>query len=114
LSSLKSKRQINFNPYSIFTMKFSYSIKNVEKEQIASFNFPKDEILERKYDQINRSIELKRALVLGNIERQKVKIVFVDDDGYKRVETTVWGLTDKSVILKQATLIPLQRIVSVA
>ena len=95
-------------------MKFTYSIKNVEKEQIAALKFPKDEILERKNDQINRSIELKRALVLGNIERQKVKIVFVDDDGYKRVETTVWGLTDTSVILKQATLIPLQRIVSVA
>ncbi|WP_075342003.1 hypothetical protein [Tenacibaculum agarivorans] len=95
-------------------MTLDYTVQNVEKEQIASFTFPKGEILDQKHDQLNRSIELKRALSLGNLERQKVKIVFVDNVGYKRVETTVWGITDKSVILKKSTLIPLQRIVSVA
>ncbi|CAM1344460.1 hypothetical protein [Tenacibaculum amylolyticum] len=90
------------------------NVKTVEKEQIKFLTFPKNEILEKRKDQANRSLELQRALALGNLERQKVKITFVDDDGYKRVETTVWGVTDKSVILKQATLIPLQRIVCVA
>ena len=71
-------------------------------------------MLAGRSDQINRRLELNRALSLGNLEQQKVKIVFVDQEGYKRVETTVWGVTDKSVILKKSTLIPLQRIVSVA
>ena len=38
----------------------------------------------------------------------------MDMDGLKKVETTVWGITDTSVILKQATIIPLERIVRVA
>ncbi|WP_299682860.1 hypothetical protein [uncultured Tenacibaculum sp.] len=95
-------------------MKLSNSVQNVEKEQIKYFKFPKTEVLAQRNDQINRKLELNRALSLGNLERQKVKIVFVDQDGYKRVETTVWGITDKAVILKKSTLIPLQRIVSVA
>ncbi len=95
-------------------MKLNSNVQNVEKEQIKFFKFPKKEVLNMKKDQINRSIDLRRALYLGNLERQKVKIVFADENGYKRVETTIWGVTDKSVILKQSTLIPLQRIVSVA
>ncbi len=95
-------------------MKLNSSIQNVEKEQIKFLKFPKNEVLHIKKDQINRSIDLRRALFLGNLERQKVKIVFADENGFKRVETTIWGITDKSVILKQSTLIPLQRIVSVA
>ncbi len=95
-------------------MKLNNSIQNVDKEQIKYLKFPKKEVLAKRNDQINRNLDLKRALSLGNLERQKVKIVFVDQEGYKRVETTVWGVTDASVILKRSTLIPLQRIISVA
>ncbi len=50
---------------------------------------------------------------LGNLERSKVNIVFADEKGSKKVETTVWGVTDKSVILKQSTVIPLARTIKV-
>ncbi len=89
------------------------NVQTIEKEQIKFLKFPKSEVLQKAKDRVNRLIELQRALILGNIERQKVKIVFADNGGYKKVETTIWGVTDSSVILKQATLIPLQRIVSV-
>lgn len=89
-------------------------VQTVEKEQIKFLKFPKKEVLQKKTDQVSRKVDLRRALALGNLEHEKVKIVFVDEQGYKRVETTVWGITDKSVILKQSTVIPLQRIVSVA
>lgn len=95
-------------------MKLNSNIENVEKEQIKFFKFPKKDVLDVKGDKLNRSIDLRRALYLGNLERQKVKIIFADDNGFKKVETTIWGVTDKSVILKQSTLIPLQRIISVA
>ena len=90
------------------------NFKIVEKEQIKFLNFPKEDVLSKKNDQLNRSLELKRALALGNLEHEKVKIYFADDKGFKKVETTIWGITDKAVILKQATIIPLERIVSVA
>ena len=89
------------------------NIQTIEKEQINSLSFPKTEVLKKKEDQLNRIVDLKRALALGNLERGKVKMFFEDNNGLKMVETTIWGLTDKSVILKKSTIIPLQRVLGV-
>jgi predicted DNA-binding helix-hairpin-helix protein len=89
-------------------------IQSIEKEQIKFLTFSKSEVLRKKNDQLNRFLDLKRALALGNLERGKVKITFVDDTGLKMVETTIWALTDESVVLKKSTIIPLQRILKVA
>ena len=86
----------------------------VEKEQIQFLKFPKEDVLFEEKAKKNRFLELRRAMYLGNLEREKVKITFKDDCGTKRVETTIWAVTDKSVILKKSTIIPLTRIVSVA
>jgi len=90
------------------------NIQTIEKEQIKYLTFPKEDVLSNKSEKINRFVELHRALYLGNIEREKVKIVFSDDTNLKRVETTIWAVTDKAVILKKSTIIPLARVVSVA
>ncbi|GAA3521899.1 hypothetical protein GCM10022393_40450 [Aquimarina addita] len=89
------------------------SILSIEKEQIKFLKFPKKDVLHTRKDQINRILDLQRALALGNLERQKVRITFVDAKGLKIVETTIWGITDKEVILKSATIIPLERIISI-
>jgi hypothetical protein len=52
-------------------------------------------------------------LSLGNLEHSKIKIYFEDDTSSKVVDTTVWGLTDKRVILKQGIVIPINRITKV-
>ncbi|MDY0781110.1 hypothetical protein [Tenacibaculum sp. IB213877] len=90
------------------------SFQMIAKEKIKFLHFPKQDVLSEKNDQVNRFLNLKRALSLGNLEREKVKILFADDSGIKKVETTIWGVTDKAVILKQSTIIPLERIISVA
>ena len=90
------------------------NIEIIEKEQIKFLNFSKTEVLGKKNDQLNRFLDLKRAVALGNLEKGKVRITFVDDTGLKMVETTIWALTEKSVILKKSTIIPLQRILAVA
>jgi 3-polyprenyl-4-hydroxybenzoate decarboxylase len=87
--------------------------QRIEKEEIKSLSFPKNEVLVSKEDQADRSVKLNRALSLGNLEQVKVKIVFEDNINTKSVETTIWGLTTKGVILKESTVIPLNRIVSV-
>ncbi|TSE09015.1 MULTISPECIES: hypothetical protein [Aquimarina] len=89
-------------------------VQIVQKEQIKFLKFPKEDVLDKRKDQIDRFLELQRALSLGNLEHQKVRIVFVDDTGLKKVETTIWGITDKEVILKQSTIIPLERIISIS
>lgn len=50
---------------------------------------------------------------LGNLEKVKVKIFFEDDKSKIYVETTIWGVTDESVILKQGLVIPNKRIYKV-
>ncbi len=82
----------------------------IDKEKIQSLKFPNGEVLTDKALIKEREAELNRALALGNLERAKIKIYFEDDKSRKFVETTVWGVTDKRVILKQGVVIPIHRI----
>lgn len=59
---------------------------------------------------IARINDLDRALSLGNLEHLKIKIYFEDDTSKKVVETTIWGVTEERVILKQGVVIPVKRI----
>ncbi|NRT12620.1 hypothetical protein [Flavobacterium sp. 14A] len=88
--------------------------KIIEKENIADLKFPHSEILndDKAIDQ--RTTELKRALSLGNLEHSKIQIYFEDEMSKKMVETTVWALTDESVVLKKGVGIPINRIVKIA
>lgn len=85
----------------------------VEKEAISGLQFPDSEVLKSTDDIKIRSAALERAMKLGNIEHNKIKIIFEDSEGVKQVETTVWGVTDKRVILKQGVVIPINRIYEV-
>ncbi|MFY9310355.1 MAG: hypothetical protein WAQ28_15020 [Bacteroidia bacterium] len=83
---------------------------SIEKENIRDLKFPDNEVLSSTDAIKIRQSNLDRALKLGNLEHNKIKIVFEDSEGLKQVETTVWGVTDKRVILKQGVLIPIHRI----
>lgn len=82
----------------------------IEKEVIETLHFPKTDVLEDKDEIQQRNSELERALSLGNLEHSKIKIFFEDNESKKVVETTVWGVTDKRIILKQGVSIPINRI----
>lgn len=82
----------------------------IDKESIVNLHFPKNEVLEDIDDIKQRKQDLDRALTLGNLEHVKIKIYFQDDTSNKMVETTIWGITDNRVILKQGVVIPVNRI----
>lgn len=82
----------------------------VEKENIPILRFSNDEVLASDDAIKSRRLDLERALKLGNIEHGKIKIIFEDTEGVKQVETTIWGVTDKRIILKQGVVIPIHRI----
>jgi len=84
--------------------------EQTEKEQIEHLRFPAAEVLTDPSKIKEREISLQRALILGNRERGKSKIYFQTDEGFKVVETTVWGVTDKRIILKQGVVIPIHRV----
>ena len=82
----------------------------IEKESIDKLHFPVTDVLVDKEEINQRNSDLDRALSLGNLEHSKIKIYFEDDQSKKVVETTIWGVTDKRVILKQGVVIPINRI----
>ena len=82
----------------------------ISKEMLANLRFPEAEVLNAPESISKRRTELERALTLGNLEHSKVRIIFEDDEHVKQVETTVWGLTEFRVILKQGMVIPIHRI----
>jgi hypothetical protein len=85
----------------------------IEKEEVENLKFPSTEVLNDIEKITERRSELDRALTLGNMEHAKIRIYFEDDSSCKVVETTVWGVTDKRVILKQGVVIPIHRVHSV-
>ena len=82
----------------------------VQKEEVANFSFPADEITLSDDELSMRQLAFDRAISLGNLERHKVKIFFADDKSYKVVDTTIWAVTEKYVVLKQGVVIPKHRI----
>jgi hypothetical protein len=91
-------------------MIISESPYTITKESISALRFPIQEVLKSALEIGQRMADLHRGLLLGNIHKGKVKIIFEDGESVKQVETTIWALTDNRVILKQGLGIPLHRI----
>ena len=82
----------------------------IDKEAVANLHFPDTDVLTSNDAKVERAADLNRAMTLGNLEHSKIKIYFEDDKSLKIVDTTVWGITDKRVILKQGLVIPINRV----
>lgn len=89
------------------------AFEKIAKERISDLKFPDTEVLNDNDKILERAMELGRALSLGNLENTKVRIFFEDDTSPKVVETTVWGVTDKRIILKQGVVIPIKRVLAI-
>ena len=91
----------------------TYSTVVVEKEAIPSLNFPSEPI-----DKSNQQVQalkkkLKRSMILGNVHRTKMRIIFEDIEGVKEVQTTIWAVGDKNIVLKKGVTIPIHRLIDV-
>lgn len=94
--------------------KFSTSsIPLVEKENLHSIHWPVQDVLKDTNSQHERMAMLHHATSLGNLDHHKVHIIFEDNEGIKRVNTTIWAITEKRIILKNNRTIPINRIHSV-
>lgn len=57
--------------------------------------------------------KLENAMRLGNAYKSKATIVFQAEDGPKRVETTVWCVTDGFIQLKNNIFIPTRSLLDI-
>lgn len=85
-------------------------IELVQKETIVDCKFLNDIQLNQ---QKNLLQQIKDATILGNSHRTKVTIIFQDDDGIKRVDTTIWASGAKFICLKGGLWIPINRIIEI-
>ncbi len=85
----------------------------IEKEDVASLVFPAEQVKLKEIEKEELKRALERAISLGNLERHKVKIYFEDQVGRKKIHTTIWGLTDTAVVLKQNVVLPIRRITKI-
>lgn len=89
------------------------TIPLIEKEKVGNLSFPDAEVLTDANSIKHRITVLHHATSLGNLDQHKVNIVFEDSEGVKRVNTTIWALTESQIILKHYRSIPINRIHSV-
>ncbi|MBS3915322.1 MAG: hypothetical protein KG003_12575 [Bacteroidetes bacterium] len=82
----------------------------IEKEQILGLTYP-SQVSEKPADKKKELIEkCRRAMALGNLHKVKCTIFFVDVEGLKKVNTTIWGLYENYIELKGGVLINLRYI----
>ena len=85
----------------------------VEKEIIPNLLFPSHPLDKSKEEMKKLIQKLKRSMMLGNIDRTKMRIIFEDSEGAKEVRTTVWAVGDKNIVLKKGVTIPINRLIDV-
>ena len=84
--------------------------ETVEKEIIASLTFHDHTPIKHHPELIN---QIETAVKLGNAHHSKVTIIFHDDLGLKRVDTTLWANGAKFICLKGGIWIPISRILEI-
>lgn len=82
----------------------------VEKEEIAKMTFEKPADI---YPHSDLTRKIADAMLLGNSYHTKVSIVFLDDEGLKRVNTTIWASGSKYICLKGGLWIPVDHVVDI-
>ncbi len=78
------------------------------KEDIGKLTFPTEDVLLNDKEQQKERLDwITKAMCLGK-EKIKVKILFQDTVGKKIVETTIWGVSEKYILLKGAIILPIK------
>ena len=82
----------------------------IEKEMVAALSFH-DKSPISQHPELFKQIDT--AVRLGNAHHSKVSIIFQDDSGLKRVDTTLWANGAKFICLKGGIWIPIDRILEI-
>ena len=93
---------------------FFKKTKVVKEDQEKLLRFPQINVLEHRIDQVNDALNLKRAFFIENLNKTRLKIFFTDHSGLQKVETSVWTISEKAIILRNNEMVPLSNIIAVA
>jgi ssRNA-specific RNase YbeY (16S rRNA maturation enzyme) len=85
-------------------------IQEIQKEEIQNCSF-KQTIEHVQSSTLSK--KLMDAMKMGNNDHRKVEIIFCDDEGLKKVNTTIWATEGEFISLKGGVWIPVSRIVDI-
>ncbi len=81
----------------------------IEKEEVVNYKF-----LDAPVEEVHVQKEkLAGAVRLGNEFKSKAYITFQTDQGPKKIETTVWTVTEKYLQIKNGVLIPIRSLIDI-
>ena len=80
----------------------------IEKEEVVNFHFAIADV----NPELTKD-KLDRAVRLGNEFKGKSVITFMTDEGPKKIETTVWSVTEKYLQIKGSVSIPLTSLIDI-
>lgn len=89
------------------------NVELILKEDLSNYHFVHHEVLSSADERKMRNAELRKAMILGNTYKGKVKVIFETEEGIKAIETTIWSSDDTEVTLKGGKNIPVQSIIEV-
>lgn len=90
------------------------NIATLAKESLSQINFAKEDVLDSDARKRLRNIYLKKAEMLGNTYKGKVKMFFkTAQDEIMAVETTIWFVNESHISLKGGINIPTRSIIAV-
>ncbi len=98
----------NFKEPKLTTM--FLEIQEIQKEQVPNCTYEK---LSSIAQEATLQQLLHNAMILGNTHQGKVQIIFCDDDGLKKVHTTIWAKGEQFITLKGGAWIPISKIVDI-
>lgn len=87
--------------------------QKIETGEIAKLHFLPNDILADDVQKSERTQKLLKGAILGNIEKEKCKLVFHALEGDRYIETTIWAVTDKYVCLKGGVTLLIMSIMDV-
>ncbi len=86
-------------------------MEEIKRLDVPNLQFGKEDVLSDLDARKIRRAKLEKGLALGNLHKGKVKMyIRVADGSLKRLETTIWGVGQEYINLKDGVNVPIKAI----
>lgn len=89
------------------------TISSIDRTELTSVRFPKEDVLTSDRDRQRRTIALTRAVALNGISKHPARLIINTKEGIRKVEAVILTSTKKHVTLKGMFNVPIRSIYAV-
>ena len=87
--------------------------RRVEQDDLFNMTFKNHETMFTQERIKCRDQKLYMAMLIGNHYQGCVRILFNTEDGESEIESRIWARTDKFIVLKGGTFIPINSVIDI-